>query len=297
MNKRLLTKEQAVYEGKRLFGAMAGAFLYAAGINLFVVPSGLYSGGVMGFCQVLRTILTEYFHLPFQNFDIAGIIYYLVNIPIFLIAFTKIGKKFFSKTVICVTLTTVFLSIIPTTGIFQGDTLAASIIGGFMSGFGIGVMLKMGASGGGLDVIGVILIKWKKNFSVGQVNLAVNVLLYGLCLFLFDVRIVVYSLIYAAVAAVATDKAHSQIINVEVHIITKKCTHEMEEEIFEQLGRGITKWQSLGAYTEESSEVLFVLMSKYEVSHLKTIVQKYDPNAFIVVNEGVNVYGNYLKKL
>lgn len=295
--KAMVTREQAIYEGKRMFGGIAGAFLYAAGINLFVVPAGLYSGGIMGFCQLIRTVLIDYMNLPIQNFDIAGVIYYVVNVPIFMVAFAKIGKKFFTKTLVCVTMITVFLSFIPTMPIVKEDILAATIIGGFMSGYGIGLMLRMGASGGGMDVIGIMLVKWKKNFSVGQVNLAVNLLLYVICLFLFDIQIVIYSLIYAAITAIATDKAHSQIINVEVNIITKKCTPEMEKEIFAQLGRGITKWQSLGAYTEEKSEVLYILMSKYEVVQLKHIVRKYDPQAFIVVNEGVNVDGNYLKKL
>ena len=69
------------YEGKRTLGSVAGAFLYAAGINLFVVPAGLYSGGVMGICQVIRTVLAQFFHLHFETFDIAGVIYYAINIP------------------------------------------------------------------------------------------------------------------------------------------------------------------------------------------------------------------------
>lgn len=291
------SKEKIIYEGRRLGGSAIGAFLYALGINLFVVPSGLYAGGIMGFSQVIRTLLVDFLHLPFQNFDIAGVIYYLINIPIFLIAFAKIGKKFVAKTVLCVTLITVFMTLIPTNPIMHDDVLASSIIGGIMSGFGMGLMLRMGASVGGMDIVGVVLIKWKKNFSVGQVNLFMNILLYGICLFLFDVQIVVYSMIYAAVSAIATDKIHSQNINVEVSIITKLCNPKMEEEVFYQLGRGITKWESLGAYTDEKSEVLYILMSKYEVGQLKHIVRKYDPHAFIVVNEGVNVDGNYLKKL
>ena len=80
-------------------------------------------------------------------------------------------------------------------------------------------------------------------------------------------------------------------------IITKINPVLMEQEIFETLGRGITKWQALGAFTNEETQVLYVTMSKYEVNSLKNILHKYDPNAFIVVNEGVHVVGHYLKKL
>ena len=62
-------------ESKRLAIAIGGAAIYSAGVNLFIVPAGLYSGGIMGFAQIVRTILVSYLHLPIQNFDIAGLIY------------------------------------------------------------------------------------------------------------------------------------------------------------------------------------------------------------------------------
>lgn len=291
-----MKKEEIIYEGKRVLGSIFGAFLYAAGINLFVVPAGLYTGGVMGICQVIRTILVQFCHLNFSNIDIAGIIYYMINIPIFVVAFTRIGKKFFTKTVISVTMMTVFFAVIPTPVIVE-DVMAASVVGGIISGAGVGILLMMGASSGGMDVVGVMLTRWKKDFSVGKVNLLVNLVLYGTCLFLFDIQIVIYSVIYAAVYSVAMDKIHIQNITVEVNVITKADTAELEKEVFEELGRGITKWSALGAYTYEQSHILYILLSKYEVNRLKTIIHKYDPNAFIVVNEGVSVDGNYQKKL
>ena len=115
--------------------SIVGAFLYAAGLNLFVVPAGLYTGGFMGIAQLIRTLLVNGLHLPLQNFDIAGIVYYLLNIPVFIIAFTKIGKRFFVKTIITVTAITLFLSTIPTTPLLPDDVLAASLIGGIEDGF------------------------------------------------------------------------------------------------------------------------------------------------------------------
>lgn len=288
--------QQLLYEGRRTLGCLFGAFLYAAGINLFVVPSGLYTGGVMGICQVIRTILTEYLQMDFHNVDIAGIIYYLINIPIFVVAFTRLGKKFFAKTVITVTAITVFLSLLPIDPIVE-DVMAACVVGGIISGAGVGVILRMASSGGGMDVVGVLLTKWKRDFSVGKITLLVNLVLYGSCLFLFDIEIVVYSVIYAAVFSVAMDKVHVQNINVEVNVITKTDTTALEKEVFEELGRGITKWETMGAYTNEQSHILYIMLSKYEVNRLRTIIHKYDANAFIVVNEGVRVDGNYLKKL
>ena len=291
-----MKREVLVYEGKRSLFCIFGAFLYAAGINLFVVPAGLYTGGVMGLCQVIRTILTSVVGLDFGSFDVAGLIYYLLNVPIFIIAFTRIGRKFFAKTLVTVNAMSAFMSFIPAVKLVD-DVMAACVVGGIVSGAGVGIVLRMSSSGGGMDVIGMLLTKWKKDFSVGKVNLLVNLVLYGSCLFLFDVPVVIYSVIYAAVYSVAMDKMHTQNINVEVTVITKADTVELEREVFGELGRGITKWVAQGAYTGEESHILYIMLSKYEVNRLKSMIHESDPQAFIVVNEGVNVDGNFLKKL
>lgn len=294
-----VNRKTVTEEGKRLAIAIGGALVYSLGINLFIVPVGLYSGGIMGSAQVIRTLLINYLHLPLGNFDIAGLIYYAVNIPVLLLAMKDIGKQFFAKTIICITAMTLFLSIIPIPSepLLPDDILACSVIGGIASGFGMGTALRMGGCLGGTDIIGMLLIKKKKDVSVGKLGLTVNVILYTICLFLFDVSTVIYSLIYAAMSSMFVDREHSQNINVEVQIITKNDNREMEEEIFRELNRGITRLDSTGAYTNEKSNILYILISKYEVARLKSIVLKHDPQAFIVMNEGVTVVGHYIKKL
>lgn len=291
-----MKKEALVNEGKRTLVSILGACMYALGINFFIVPAGLYSGGVMGLCQIIRTLLVDVAGINFGNFDFAGMIYYVFNIPLFILAYTRMGRKFFVKTVIAVTAMSVALSVIPTTQIVT-DAMASCVVGGIISGVGVGLILRMGSCGGGMDIVGMIMTQWKRDFSVGKVNLLVNLALYGTCLFLFDVEIVVYSIIYAAAYSLAMDKVHIQNINVEATIITKKDTKELEKAIFDDLYRGITKWNGMGAYTHDESHILYVLLSKYEVPRLKTLVRKYDPKAFIVINEGVSVQGNFLKKL
>ena len=177
------------------------------------------------------------------------------------------------------------------------DVLAGSVIGALICGYGMGTALSMGGSLGGMDIVGMLLIKWKKNFSVGRVNMITNVVLYGICLFLFNVSTVIYSLIYAFVSAFAIDKVHAQTINVEVRVITKKKDEEMEKEIFSELDRGVTRWEAIGAYTEEPVHVLYILASKYELSQLRNIIYRHDPHAFMVIDEGVSVLGNYKTRL
>lgn len=295
IGKELLTKKEL----GRIAGTILGSFLYVVGLNIFVVPVGVYSGGVMGICQILRTILVDYFYLPFTNFDIAGIIYYIANIPIMYIAYKFMGRLFFIKTAICMTTMTIFFSIVPIPSqlLMTNDIVTSCLIGGILAGVGCGLTLMMGGSAGGMDIISIYYIRKRGNFSVGKINLLVNFIVYGICFFMFDVSIVIYSIIFACVSSIALDKVHSQNINVEVIIITRKYSREMQMEIMSTLGRGITKWNSTGAYTLEGSEILYIILSKYEISQLKRMVHKYDSEAFIVVKEGVWVEGNYLRKL
>lgn len=283
-------------ESKKILGAVLGTFVYSAGVNLFVVPANLYTSGVLGICQLIRTLLVDYLRLPFHGFDFSGVIYYMVCIPMLLISMKKVGKRFFLKTIIAITSMTVFLAVIPSVPVVH-DRITSCVIGGIVAGGGVGITLRMGCTTGGVDLLGILITQKKKDFSVGKINLIVNGILYGTSLFLFDVEIVIYSLVFAAVYAMSMDKVHIQNINVEAKIVTKIDTENIEREVFAELGRGLTKWTSQGAYTQEESHVLFVLLSKYEVNQLKMIVRKYDPNAFVVINEGVFVDGNFLKKL
>ena len=274
---------------------MVGGVLYAVGVNLFIVPFGLYSGGIVGISQLIRTLLADYIRIDFGSKDVAGIIFYALNLPILLYAFPRLEKMFFLRTIVAVTALTLAMSFVPTVKVVN-DCLASTIVGAFISGAGLGLVLRNSGSTGGMDVIGMLVSKAHGNVSVGRVNLAVNLVIYGVCLFLFDVEIVVYSVIFAVVHAFAIDRFHSQNINVEVKIITKIDPALIERDVFTGLGRGVTELQSVGAYTQDAEHILYILISKYEVHQLRNIVRSHDRSAFIIVNEGVWVEGNYLKK-
>ena len=281
---------------ERFLLCMIGGAIYAVGVNLFIVPFNLYSGGIVGISQLIRTLLADYIHLQFGSKDVAGIIFYVLNIPILIYAFPRLDKLFFLKTLVAVTTLTLAMSFIPTTKIVD-DCLASTIVGAFISGAGIGLVLRMSASTGGMDIVGMLISKSHGNVSVGQVNLVVNLGIYAVCLFLFDVQTVVYSVIFAVVHAFAIDKFHSQNINVEVKIITKTDPSLIEKDVFTKIVRGVTELRSVGAYTHEEEHILYIIISKYEVHQLRQIVRRHDKNAFIIVNEGVWVEGHFLKKL
>ena len=289
-------KSSFLLECKKFLGIVLGIFAYCIGLNLFAVPHNVYCGGLFGFCQLLRTFLIDKFNLQ-VNFDFASLIYYLINIPIIIYAWFKISKPFIVRTVFCLTLMTPLLAVVPVRAVLPDDRLASCIIGGILAGGGVGLYMRMGASGGGTDIISLILVKSNRGKSIGSVNLIINLVLYACCLYMFEIDVVIYSVIFTAVFGVALDKVYTQNINVEIKIITRLPDDTLEKAIIKDICRGVTVINSTGAYTNDSSRILYVVLSKYEIPHLKSIVKKLDPHAFIVESGSVNVYGNYLKKL
>lgn len=273
-----------------------GSLLFAAGVNLLIMPMKLYNGGFMGVAQLLRTFVVSVLHVNAGQIDLAGIIFYIINIPLFFLAWKGIGKSFCFRTVITATLESLFLTIIPipTTPIIN-DMLTSCIIGGLISGAGTGMILRGGSSGGGQDIVGILCAKKYPGFSVGKIGIIMNIGVYGICMMLFDIEIVIYSLIYATVTALAIDKVHIQNINMSVMIFTKKLG--IAKAIMEETGRGVTIWEGSGAYTKENTEILYVVISKYEVNQIKRIVQGIDPKAFMIFTEGTAVTGNFEKRL
>ncbi len=276
--------------------AVLGGFLYAFGINMFITGLGLYSGGIMGIAQLLRTLSDSFFtDLPF---DLAGVIYYIINIPLLFIAYRTIGKGFIFRTVVCVSAISLFMAVIPApkTPILE-DRLLSCLIGGYISGFGSGLTLRMGSSAGGMDIVGLYCIKRNLPLSVGNIALIINILLYGICMVVFNVETAVYSIVFALVSSIALDKTYSQTINAEVIIITKNKENAIDKAINTRLVRGVTSWDGHGSYTNQDARILCVVLSKYEIPSLKEIVHSIDPGAFIIVQEGVKIDGNYIKKL
>lgn len=279
-----------------LLYSICGGVLFAVGVNLFITPLDLYNGGFMGIAQLIRTFLTSALHLSFGQTDIAGIIYFMVNLPLLYLAWSKMGRGFFFRTVVTVIVQTAALTFIPIPErSLIDDRLTSCVIGGIVAGFGTGLVLRGGSSGGGQDILGLYFTKKFRNFSVGKMATIINIFVYGICLLMFNLETVIYSLIYGVISSVACDRIHIQNINMSVMIFTKKLG--ISKAIMNEMGRGVTNWDGAGAYTNETSYILFVMISKYEVNQIRRIVHNIDPNAFMIFTEGCSVEGNFEKRL
>ncbi len=287
--------------GKDLAGIariFIGMFAFAVGVNVFIVPINLYNGGFMGMAQIIRTILTDYLHINFGAMDIAGIIYFLFNIPLFVLAYKGMGKGSFITNLFGAAMLSGILTIVPVpSAIIIEDPLTACIIGGALAGWGTGTYLREGVSCGGQDILGIYFTRKFKNFSVGKMNTIVNICVFIICAFLFDLTTVIYSVIYALVTSVAIDKFHLQNICIEATIFTKSGVDEIKEYIMKDLGRGCNIWGGKGGYTEEDTTIIYTIIDKDQMPQLKQFVHSVDDKAFVVCKEDISVEGNFIKKI
>ena len=286
------------HRGLRLVVAVIGELIAAAALNLFIVPLNLYTGGLMGVCQLLRTLAADYLGMNFGAYDVAGILYFLLNIPILLLAYKNLGRAFVAKTLICTVAFSLFYSLIPSPSVpIVDDYLTACLLGGILAGVGGGLVLTCGASGGGLDIGGLFLSKRWSQFTVGKFSLSFNAVLYTACLFLFSPEVAIYSVIYNFFTAMVLDRMHQQNVSIQALIFTKGDEDALARFIIENLGRSVTYWEGVGAYTGEDVHVLCVCLSKFEIEELVHAVHSIDPHAFVTAQEGTRIYGNFQRKV
>ena len=272
-----------------------GLFISSLAVNLFIVPNNLYTGGTLGFAQLIRTAIMSIFNIK-TNFDISSIIYYMINIPLFLVAYRHISKTFFVRTLFAVTINSIFLAVIPIPSMpLMQDLLGNVLIGGILGGIGIGMVLSTGSSTGGTDIIGVVLSKKNNKLTVGNIALFFNVIVYGICGLKYGIEIMIYSIIYAIFETIMTDRNHMQNICSEAFIFTKENPEQMIKFINTELKRGATYWEAIGGYTHTKTYIVYAVLSKYERMRLERHMHEFDEKAFMVGDDGVEVKGLFDK--
>ncbi|MBQ4177267.1 MAG: YitT family protein [Lachnospiraceae bacterium] len=293
-------EEQSLWaeEKLRIPLILLGGVIYSIGVNLFLRPLHLYSGGIMGFSQLVTTLLKNAGILS-AKVDLAGVLNYLLNLPGLILAVRTMRKRFALKTILSLSITTFLLTLIPIPVIpIMEEKVANCVVAGILAGIGSGLILRAGASGGGMDLIGMIVVQKFGHFSVGTVNVAANVILYSICLIIFDVPTAIYSMINSVIQSTACDRVHTQNINVEVKVITKlKDTGPLEIAIMGSTGRGLTRLSATGRYSEEDESVFIMVISKYEIPKLLAVIREHDPSAFILLDENIRVEGHFIRKL
>lgn len=281
---------------KSLSLIIGGSLVYSIGFNMFILPCNLYNGGFLGIAQLLGYFMRNVLGLSFVTDSYIGSIYFLLNIPLMLLAIRKFGKDFLVKSAVCITSYSVLLSLVPVAEYnYLPDTITACLAGGILCGLGCGMTLMSKGSGGGEGILGLLLMHRYHNMSVGKVFNIINIFVFGSCILLYDVAAAVYSIFFAVITSVVLDKAYLPSITVTMIVITK--IDLVEKVIFAAVHRGVTKIKGIGAYSGEDTNVLLTVVSKVESMNLRHLLEECDPNIFIIEYENVSVIGNFEKRL
>lgn len=274
-----------------------GMLIMCLAINLFIRPVGLYNGGILGITQLINTFTVKIFKLN-NSFNISGILYFLLNIPLLIISKSKVNNYFLRRTILCVIIQTLFLSIIPIPKKpFVDDILTSTLIGGFVAGYGCGMFLSTGSSAGGTDIIGVIMSLKSRKFTVGKLSFGINFFIYLICGLCFGIKTMIYSFVYSFIATFVVDRTHEKNICSTAVIFTKNEPTIILDYIKNELKRDATYWKGIGGYNKTTSYITYVALSKYELSRLEKDIIKLDNSAFIIKNNGVGIDGNFELKI
>ncbi len=270
------------YYLKTFFWMIIGSFLDALAIEAILVPNELVDGGIVG-VSMMAAHLTKSHLLP----------YYLVifNLPFVLLAFKQIGKHFVIQMLTALCLFAIWLLLffwLPYWFHFEHFTFEANdleviVLGGFVLGLGSGIIIRSGGSTDGTEIMGIIINR-KRGFSVGQVILASNILIFILAGFVYkNWHTAFLSLMTYVVATRVMDMVIVGFEDTKSVMIISANPQHLAEILMEELGVGLTVMYGRGGYTGDTREILYIVVERLQLAELKEIIHREDPEAFIAI--------------
>lgn len=257
---------------------IVGSVFCAAAVNGILVPKNFVTGGVTGISIVLNRLLPA--------IDL-GWMYLILNIPLFIMAWMAVGRRFFFYSIIGTISLTVSLMTVSVTFDIE-DKILSSLLAGLILGVGAGMSLRSSGSQGGTDILSVMLLK-RFSIGIGSTILGVNALVLLLVSIFYSIEAVLYTFIVLFVSS----KMISIVVNgfsqrKAVFIISKKW-EEISREVLKDIRRGVTIVKGEGGYSRMEEHILYVVVPLIELGELKRLILDIDPNAFVVVNDTLEV--------
>ncbi len=254
-----------------------GAFLAAFAIDVFLIPNRLIDGGIVGVAMIFGNILGKH---------LIPLFVVLFNLPFLFLAYRSIGKVFVLHMVIANILFAGCLAMIQTFWPIQftgGDALEVVVIGGAILGIGIGLVIRYGGCLDGTEILGIIINK-KFGFTVGQVVLACNILIFGMAGIVFqDWHPPILSLITYIVVIKIMDAVIVGLDETKSVLIISDKSKAIADAIVHELGLGLTIMYGRGGFSGDEREILYVIAERLQLAELKDIIHREDPAAFIAI--------------
>lgn len=275
-------------ETKRFAVVIIGSLLTAFSLNFFLIGANVYASGFAGAAQLLSSIFHDFFGIQIGT----GVLLFILNIPVLIIGWFRLGRGFAIYSIISVVFSTIFLEIIPIMS-FSSDFILNAVFGAVIGGAGVGLTLKHGASTGGMDIVAVILSKINDK-PLGNYFLILNGVIIVLAGVLYEPENALYTMLALYVTTRVIDAIHTRHEKVTAMIVTHK-PQELQQAIHEKLVRGITIVPAKGAYTKSEKSMLYLVLTRYELYDLEKIINEVDPKAFTNIVQTAGVYGLFRK--
>ncbi|MFD0048796.1 YitT family protein [Actinomycetes bacterium NPDC127524] len=264
----------------KIFNIILGSVIVGVAYNLFLIPHQILSSGLSGIAIMLG-ILT-----PFNT----GILNFLLNLPLLILGWSKLGKQFILFTILSVVVLSVSLYLIPVHAISH-EPILSSLFGGVITGIGIGLIFRASGSSGGFDIVAMLLTK-KRDFPLGALISAMNGIVVIASGFVFNWDAALNTMVAIFATGKVIDTIHTNHIKLTLMIVTKKG-EEMKGKLLSNLYRGITVIDGEGAYTGEGQKILMVVITRYQLTDVKTMINDVDGNAFVNITETAEVMGSF----
>lgn len=280
MNGKTIWREVR-FLGMILFGSVC----YVIGFDLFLMLHQVNAGGVSGASMLICAAL---------GWDGGvGILTLGINVPLFLLGYRYLGKRFFAGSIVGTIATSAFIELFARIPAPQTDIMLGVLYGGVLVGLGLGVVFYAGASTGGVDIIASLLRKKFRSISVGNLMLAVDsavIILTGVVY--RDINKTLYSALTLFLCTTVLDAVIFGLNDSTVALIISDSYAAIAREIEDKLARGVTMLSGYGGYTGAEKMVLLVAVRKQQTTQLKMLVERIDPEAFLILQRSHQVLGN-----
>jgi uncharacterized membrane-anchored protein YitT (DUF2179 family) len=266
-----------------------GSLIIAVGVNLFVIPSTLLSGGISG----IGLMLQYTFKIPL------GVTILILNIPLLILSILKINKKFTMFTIlgtISLSVGLIITALLNTVlaPIEESYRLLYCIYGGVLSGIGSGIVFSNEGSNGGMDIV-AMYVKKKYDIEIGIMSFTMNFLIVAVGSIIFDFKVGLYTLIAMYITSTVMEKIINGLSRRKMLLIVSEKEKEVSIAIMNNFNRGVTILYGEGAYTSNRKNVMYCVVSLTQLPQIKRVIKVIDNEAFISIIDIAEVQGNGFK--
>ena len=259
---------------------VVGSIICAVAVNGILIPQNFLSSGFTGASLIIHYLV------PTLS---VGVIYLLLNIPLFIAGWSMVGKRFFFYSVAGTVIYSLALTVVRIDISIENKILSA-LLAGIIYGTGSGIILRSYGSAGGTDILAVILQKLM-SIQVGTTSLAVNCLILVLASLLFSLEDALYTLAYIYVSAHFMNLVVVGLSKRKAVMIISDHWENISREILKKDRRGVTIIEGTGGYKKDDKRIIYSVVTFQDLPQLKKMISKIDPKAFVVVMDTLEVMG------